>query len=105
MKSLLLLIGVVAVVWFWMDTLRARERALRAGSKACRQLNMQFLDQTVALSRFKFRRNNAGRVRVQRTYRFEFSDDGMHRWAGRVAVFDGKIESVELDHPDGTTYT
>jgi hypothetical protein len=105
MKSLLLLIAVVAVVWFWMDSLRARERALRAGSKACRQLNMQFLDQTVSLARFKLRRNHAGRIRVQRTYRFEFSDDGVNRWPGRVAVFDGKVESIQLDHPDGTTFT
>ena len=38
-----------AAVWFWIDSLRARERAVQLCHASCRARGVQLLDQTVAV--------------------------------------------------------
>ena len=47
MVELLLLALLFIGGWFWYDSLRAREHALRAGKGACENDGLQFLDDTV----------------------------------------------------------
>ena len=101
MSTLILLALVGAALWFWIDTLGAREQALRAASNLCAQVDVQFLDQTVALSRLGLGRDSRGRLQVRRTYGFEFSTDGVSRRKGSAVTLGRLIESVQLDHPDG----
>jgi hypothetical protein len=90
----LLVIAIVA--WFWMDSLRARERALAACARACAERNVQLLDQTVALSRLSLKRHPQGRVRLWRVYVFEYSTDGVDRRQGRATLFGPVVASVEI---------
>ncbi|MGH8581376.1 MAG: DUF3301 domain-containing protein [Gammaproteobacteria bacterium] len=96
--TLLLLVGAV---WFWSDSLQARERALNRCRKACDELCVQLLDETVALSRITLNRNPRGRLSVHRWYRFEFSTDGTDRHPGAVSLTGQIIEFVRLEHPQG----
>ena len=48
---LTMLILAAAVLWFWQDSLAARESANAAAMDACRRLGLQFLDGTVAFAR------------------------------------------------------
>jgi hypothetical protein len=96
---LLLLIGAIA--WFGFDTLRARESALRAGARACAELNVQFLDQSVALARVRVGRNAQGHACFRREYRFEFSTDGADRRPGSVALLGAVVEMTRLESPGG----
>lgn len=60
--SLLLLAGVA---WFWQQALRGKEIARSAGKRACDQAGVQFLDDTVELTRLRWRRDAAGGLRIQ----------------------------------------
>ena len=73
------IILIVAGIFFWLDSLRARERALKAGRAACERYELQFLDDTVSVTRVRLGRDEEGQLRIARTYTFEFSDTGNNR--------------------------
>lgn len=88
-------IGFAALAWF--DGLRARERALAAGREACSRHGLQLLDDTVALARLRLARDDEGRLRVQRTYTFEFSDTGDNRREGEVVTLGPELLDLRLE--------
>ncbi len=101
--TLTAIIVVLLITWLWTDSLRARERAIKASAKACKQLEVQLLDQTVALSRLGLGRNPGGRLRIRRQYTFEFSTNGGDRHTGHITVLGDVLETIHLEHPDGNT--
>jgi Protein of unknown function (DUF3301). len=101
---LTILLVSLALFWFWSDSLRARERALRACDNACTELHVQLLDQTVALSALGLRRGRTGRIHLERVYTFEFSADGVARCKGWAALRGTTVEYVHMDHPGGGTF-
>jgi hypothetical protein len=88
------LLFFAALVWFWFDSLRARERALALGKRACARDGLLFLDETVECVSLKFARGDDGRMRLRRTYSFEFSDTGNNRRNGSVVMLGGEVESL-----------
>ncbi|MEI7969599.1 MAG: DUF3301 domain-containing protein [Betaproteobacteria bacterium] len=92
----LALLAAVAVGWFWVDTLNAREAALAAGERACAAEGLQFLDWTVAQDRVRIRRDDDGRLRLQRVYRFEYSDTGNNRLEGAVTLLGSSVVALHL---------
>ena len=88
-------IGFAALSWF--DGMRARERALDAGRHACERYDLQFLDDTVALARLRLARDEEGRLRVHRTYTFEFSDTGNNRRQGAVVTLGPDLLDLHLE--------
>ncbi|MCP4043918.1 MAG: DUF3301 domain-containing protein [Gammaproteobacteria bacterium] len=94
---------IVCLLWFWNDSLQARELALKICANACRQNGVQLLDQTVALVRMGMGRNPRGVLQVRRFYGFEFSTDGDQRWPGRAVLLGRSVEYLHLELPDGTT--
>ena len=98
-----LLVAVVGGIWFWSDSLRARERMLAACSRLCRDLGLQFLDETVTLASLKLGRSEAGWPQFIRAYQFEFSGTGQDRWQGRATLAGQRVLSVQFDHPQGVT--
>jgi hypothetical protein len=95
--SLLFLLLLAALAWFWFDSLRALEIARQAGKRACNDVHVLFLDDTVAGIALALVRDDSGRRVLRRTYRFEFSDTGDSRLEGRLIVLGGKVESVEME--------
>jgi hypothetical protein len=91
------LAGIAAAGWFWYDSMRARERAVRAGRGACEREGLQFLDDTVLCTRTRPTRDAEGRVTLRRVYTFEFSDDGQRRRAGSIVVVGDRLESLEME--------
>ncbi|MCA1798631.1 MAG: DUF3301 domain-containing protein [Xanthomonadaceae bacterium] len=102
--EVLWLAGFGALVWFWVDTLRARERAVKLCRSSCEQRGLQFLDQTVALERLTPARDQGGRMRWRRRYRFEFTRDGAARERGTIVMIGSMMEAMEMPHDGGTTY-
>ena len=88
---------LVAGSFFWLDSLRARERALQAGRSACERYALQFLDETVAFTRLRLARNEDGELRIARTYTFEFSDTGNNRRQGAIVMLGGRLQDVHLE--------
>ncbi len=88
---------IAAGVFLWLDSLRARERAVRAGRAACERYALQFLDDTVSFSRIRLRRDGEGQLRIARTYTFEFSDTGNNRRHGAIVMLGGELEDLQLE--------
>jgi len=97
MLSMLFLLLLAALVWFWFDSLRALEHARDVGRRACSDADVQFLDDTVARIALELVRDESGRRVLRRTYRFEFSETGNSRIEGRVILLGHRIESVTMD--------
>lgn len=97
LASLLLLLTLAALGWFWFDSLSALEVACAAGRKVCGKAAVQFLDDTVASTGLAVVRDQHGRRVLRRTYRFEFSETGNSRLEGRVVVLGKSVESVTLE--------
>lgn len=99
----LLVVGVIGLlIWFWVDSMQARERAVTAAVRACKELGVQFLDQTVALESIKPARNSRGNMVWQRIYSFEYSLRGVERRYGRAILVGKVLKQVQIDNDDGT---
>jgi hypothetical protein len=88
---------VVAGLLLWIDSLRARERAVRAGRDACERYGLQFLDDTVSFARIRLARDEEGQLKIARTYTFEFSDTGNNRRRGAIQILGASLQDVQLE--------
>ncbi len=71
---------------FWSATRAAAERAEAVGRDACHVAGVQWLDQTVHASGLRLRRGEDGRLGFERSFRFEYSEDGSDRHVGRLVL-------------------
>ncbi|MEG3592041.1 MAG: DUF3301 domain-containing protein [Pseudomonadota bacterium] len=101
MEGLLLIFSLAVFAWLWNDNLKAKESALLVCSSFCKKHSVQFLDQTVRLSRIKFVKNTEGRYGFRRLYAFDCSVSGYDRGFGTVIIFATQAEYIRLEHPDG----
>lgn len=91
------IIALVAGALLWVDSLRARERAVQAGRSACQRYELQFLDDTVSFARIRLARDEEGRLKIARTYTFEFSDTGNNRRHGAIVMLGGELQDLQLE--------
>src|SRR6187431_387965 len=89
----LILLGA-AVLWFWQDSLAARESANAAAKEACTRLGLQFLDGTVAFARLALVRVDGGFLQLRRTYVFDYTATSIERRQGFVLLTGRRVESV-----------
>ena len=94
MAEWMVLAILAALVWLWFDSMRARERALELGKRACARDGLMFLDETVECVALRLARNDDGRLMLRRTYGFEFSDTGNNRRSGSIVMLGGEVESL-----------
>ena len=87
----------VAGILLWLDSLRARERAVQAGKTACQRYDLQFLDDTVSFAKLRLARDEAGQLKFSRTYTFEFSDTGNNRRHGAIVMLGGEMQDLQLE--------
>lgn len=91
-----LLAAVVIAAWFWLDGIKAREIAVAAGQQAAQKYGLQFLDETVAMTKLRTARDRAGRMRLKRTYGFEVSDTGADRLQCSITLLGDRIEAIDI---------
>lgn len=92
----IMIIGLV--IWFWLDSARAREMATAICAKGCELRGVQFLDQSVALSRIGISRTRNG-LRLRRTFRFDFSEEGLARRSGHIIMVGIDMREFSLGLP------
>ncbi len=90
----LLLLG--AVVWFWFDSLKAREAGIDAARRACLREGLQFLDETVVGRAIRLARNDLGHVGLRRAFDFEYSVSGHDRYRGAIVMEGREVVLVDL---------
>lgn len=91
--NLALLCLGVAFVWFWNDSLRVRDAANAAAMAACERIGLQFLDGTAAFSSLRFSRVG-GRLRLRRTYVFDYTSQSIERRQGFAIMVGTEVEYV-----------
>ena len=94
--EILAIAAIAAAIWFWLDTLKAREAGILAAKNACAEEGLQFLDETVVGRSLRPARNDAGHFRLRRVYAFEFSDTGDNRCSGSVTLLGGDVEFLHI---------
>jgi hypothetical protein len=82
---------VVAAVWLWLDSLRVRDAAIAAARQACQGENLQFLDESIAISSFRLGRTSDGALTFRRSYTFEFSATGDTRQQGSIVMIGHRV--------------
>ncbi|WP_323844881.1 DUF3301 domain-containing protein [Microbulbifer magnicolonia] len=82
--------------WYFWAGMAAKEQVRRAATDHCRQLGVQLLDDTVALARTRLKRDGRGQVRLQRSYEFEFTSTGEHRYSGIAVLHGRRITQIQL---------
>ena len=88
---------IALMIWFWHDTMQAREQAVLLGKRHCQNDGLQLLDETVSLSSLKVRRDRDGHMMFRRVYEFEFSDNGDNRRSGSIVMLGLRLKSVYLE--------
>jgi hypothetical protein len=91
-----LVAGIAIAGWLYLDGIRVREVALRAGRDYCRNIGVQFLDETVSRQRIRLARDRAGQLRIERGYGFEFTSDGERRYSGEITMLGSRLREVQV---------
>jgi hypothetical protein len=99
MSTLLAITALLAAIWFWLDSLRAREIATGIGRAACERRGVQFLDYTVALQNLGLRWLPEG-VRLRRVYRFDYSEEGAGRHTGHITMLGIQLRDLSMGLPE-----
>lgn len=100
MDVLLWLTLLFILIYYWFDTAKAKEAAVAHGKKACRDMNVQFLDDSVIRYRSRIARGISGQTVIERSFRFEFTVDGQARENGFIRLSGQRLLVLELDYPD-----
>ena len=100
MTSLIFILLLALLAWFWYDSVRARESAVTAAARACNAIQAQLLDQTVSLTQLRASRGSDGRLGLRRRYEFELSHDRQQRSRGHVMLLSQHVYNVHLDNED-----
>ena len=97
MWELVAILLIIVGALLWVDSLRARERAIQAGRTACERYALQFLDETVSFARLRLARDEEGRLRIVRIYTFEFSETGNNRRNGAIVMLGQDPKDIHLE--------
>ena len=97
MTKVLTLLFFGLIVWYWSFTQKAKQLAVIAGKRRCREAGVQFLDHTVVQSQLRLKRDASKRWRFLREYQFEFTSTGEQRYVGRVVLQGYHVVVTELE--------
>lgn len=90
-------LGLGVALWFWWDSVSARDAALGAVNRACADADVQLLDRAISRERIRPVRDERGRMRLLRIYGFEFTSDGARRHRGLIALIGRKVLEVQME--------
>ena len=95
--ELSIIIFIIAVIIYWLDSIRAKEVATKHAKTSCKNVLIEFLDETVLINKVWLRRNSYGQLAIYREYEFEFSSTGEYRYKGLVKLLGKQLLDVEME--------
>jgi len=75
MIDILLIIFILAAIWYWWDTQQSNEIALLVCKQKCSSAGLQLLDATVTRQRSWLRRGPNGHLQICRLYSFDYYNE------------------------------
>jgi len=97
MPTLSMIIALLVLVWLWHISQSSRDKAILTARETCRQQGVQFLDGTAALQSVRPAWSRAEGPVLQRTYTFDYSEDGIARRTGCIIMRNIRVVAVLLD--------
>ena len=95
--ELSIIILLITALFYWFDSIRAKENATQHAKNACKKVLIEFLDDTVLIKKVRLRRNTDGQLSIYREYEFEFSSTGEFRYKGQVRLLGKYLLDVEME--------
>lgn len=89
---ILMILGAMGFA-FWSASRAAAERAIQLGGEACRTAGVQLIDHTVHATGLRLHRGEDGRLGFERSFRFEYSEDGTDRHIARLVLRGHRLVS------------
>ncbi|TXS92741.1 DUF3301 domain-containing protein [Parahaliea maris] len=99
---ILFLFGALGL--YFLDATRVRELAVKAVERAGERDDFQLLDQSVHINRLSLSRDQQGRWKIWRQYRFDYSFDGVVREQGFVIMLGKHLQAVVVSEPNRTLH-
>jgi len=96
-SELIMIVLLVGFLLYWSSSQEIREIALKAAKGYCQKMDIQMLDDYVALNALWLKRDQHGKIRVWRSYLFEFTATGEDRYNGKIIMLGKIIESIQLE--------
>jgi hypothetical protein len=97
LDDLILIALLLAAYLYWFNGQYAKEIGLKAVRANCLDLDVQMLDEYVALNSIRLGRDQAGTMRVRRVFFFEFSSTGNERYNGMCIMLGRRVESIQME--------
>ena len=90
-----LILAIVGLTWFWLDSLHVRELAVAAGKRAAEQYQLQFLDESVANTRLWAARDQTGACTCSVPTILKSATRG-ERLPRSVTLLGNKVEKLDM---------
>ncbi|WP_340121551.1 DUF3301 domain-containing protein [Methylobacter svalbardensis] len=95
--NLILIALLLGAYLYWFNGQQVKEIALKAVRAHCLNLEVQMLDEYVALNSIRLDRDQTGKMRVRRAFLFEFSSTGNERYNGACIMLGRRVESIHME--------
>lgn len=100
LKTLTFLFLLGFAGWYCWLAMAVKEGAVQAAKRACEKADVLMLDQSVYLSGVGLERDPEGRLRIRRTFSFDFTATGERRYRGWVTLLGQRLKSVAFQPHD-----
>ena len=97
LDELILITLLLGACLYWLNGQQAKEIALKAVRAHCLNMEVQMLDEYVALNSIRLTRDQSGKIRLQRIFSFEFSSTGNERYNGVCIMLRRRVESIQME--------
>ena len=97
LTELFIIFTFAPLIWLWLDAMKIKEAVRHKAAILCKQNHVQFLDDTVQLSRFTIDRQAFWQLRLKRVYSFEFTNNESIRYHGHIIVIGRSIVETYMD--------
>ncbi|WP_027160323.1 DUF3301 domain-containing protein [Methylobacter luteus] len=94
----IVLISLLIIAYlYWFSAQQVKSIALKATKQHCLDMNVQMLDDYIALNGLWLKRDKIGKIHFWRSFQFEFSSTGNERYNGQIIMFGCLIESIQME--------
>ena len=96
-NDIVLICFICLTYGYWFNAQKAKEIALGAVKNHCLSMEVQMLDDYVALNCIRLKRDKLRKMQIQRSFLFEFSSTGYERYQGTVLMLGRRVESIYME--------
>lgn len=97
LNDIVLICFICLAYWYWFNAQKAKEIALGTAKDHCLAMEVQMLDDYVALNGIRLTRDKLRKMQIQRSFLFEFSSTGYERYQGTVLMLGRRVESIYME--------